>query len=66
MFILCSDCFACMSFLCHMYLVLLGTKEGVWSPEPGVTDRYESLGIRPRSSARAAYALNHRAVSPAL
>lgn len=66
MFILCSDCFDCMLFVCHMYSVLLGTEEGVWSPGPGVTDRYESPGIKHRSSVRAAYALSHRAVSPAL
>ena len=45
--------------------VLWQTEEGTWPHGPAVTDRCEPLGIKPRSSVRAANTFNYQFISPA-
>jgi hypothetical protein len=53
--------FACIMFVHHVCTVPEGSKEGIrFPPETGITDGSEHVdaGIKPRSSGRAASALN--------
>lgn len=62
-FLFCDGCFACMHTYC-----LWRPEEDLRSHGTGVTEVVNcdvGVGIEPRSSRRAATALNHEAISPA-